>query len=103
MKPAEPHVAGPAGQSGISESSQAPYTAPPPVPQQTPKLGGVTRRIVERLDRRRSRTTGASKPRTKRKTKPTPEEQRKAAFNDPRQLWLPINHPNIKDQSHGKA
>ncbi len=65
--------------------------------------GGVTRRIVEHLDRRRSRTTGASKPKTKRKTKLTPEEQRKAAFHDPRQMQLPFNHPSTKDQSHGKA
>ncbi len=103
MKPAEPHVAGPAGRGGISKSSQEPSTAPPPAPQQPQKLGGVTRRIVERLDRRRSRTTGASKPKTKRKTKLTPEEQRKAAFHDPRQMQLPFNDTSIKDQAHGKA
>ncbi len=103
MKPAEPHVAGPAGRGGISKSSQEPSTAPPPAPQQPPKLDAVTRRIVERLDRRRSRTTGASKPKTKRKTKLTPEEQRKAAFHDPRQMQLPLNHPNTEDQSDGKT
>ncbi len=103
MKPAEPHVAGPAGRGGISKSSQAPYTAPPPAPQQPQQPGGVTRRIVERLDRRRSRTMGVPKPKTKRKTKLTPEEQRKAAFHDPRQMQLPFNHPSTKDQSHGKA
>ncbi len=103
MKPAEPHVAGPAGQGGISKSSQAPYTAPPPAPQQPQQLDAVTRRIVERLDRRRSRTTGAPKPQTKRKTKLTPEEQRKAAFHDPRQMQLPFNYTRTKDQSDGKT
>ncbi len=94
MKPAEPHAAGPAGQSGISESKQAPYTAPPLAPQQPQKLGAVAGRIVERLDRRRSRTMGVPKPKTKRKSKLTPEEQRNAAFHDPRQMQLPLNHQN---------
>ncbi len=103
MKPAEPHVAGPAGRGGTEDLSQEPYTAPPPAPQQPQQLGGVARRIVERLDRRRSKTTGASKPKTKRKTKLTPEEQRKAAFHDPRQMQLPFNHPSTKDQAYAKA
>ncbi len=103
MKPAEPPVAGPAGRGGISKSSQEPYTAPPPAPQQPQQLSDTTRRIVERLDRRRSRTMGAPKPKTKRKTKLTPEEQRKAAFHDPRQMQLPFNHPSTKDQSDGKT
>jgi hypothetical protein len=103
MKPAEPHVAGPAGRGGTGNLSQEPYIAPPPAPQQPQQLSGVTRRIVERLDRRRSRTTGASKPKTKRKTKLTPEEQRLAAFNDPRQLQFSFDHPSTKDKSHGKA
>ncbi len=98
MKPAEPHVAGPAGQGGTRDLSQEPYTAPPPAPQQP-----LTRRILERLDRRRSRTTGAPKPKTKRKTKLTPEEQRKAAFHDPRQMTLLFTYPSIKDQSHAKT
>ncbi len=101
MKPAEPHVAGPAGRGGFSKSSQEPSTAPPPAPQQPQQPGDATRRIVERLDRRRSRTTGASKPKTKRKTKLTPEEQRKAAFHDPRQMQLPLNHQS-KDNSDEK-
>ena len=103
MKPAAPHAAGPAGQGGISKSSQAPYTALPPAPQQPQKLGDATRRIVERLDRRRSRTMGVPKPKTKRKTRLTPEEQRKAAFHDPRQMQLPFDHPSTKDKSHGEA
>ncbi len=103
MKPTEPRVAGLAGQGGIGKRSQAPYIAPPPAPQQPQQLGGVARRIVERLDRRRSKTTGASKPKTKRKTKLTPEEQRKAAFLDPRQMQLPFDHTSTKDKSHGKA
>ena len=65
-----------------------------PAPQQPQEPSGVTRRIVERLDRRWSKTTGAPKPKTKRKTKPTPEEQRKAAFHDRRQMQLPFNDPN---------
>ncbi len=103
MKPTEPRVAGPAGRGGTGNLSQEPYTAPPPAPQQPQQLDGVTRRIVERLDRRRSRTTGASKPKTKRTTKLTPEEQRKAAFHDSRQMQLPFNHPSTKDQSHDTA
>ena len=98
MKPAAPHAAGPAGQSGISESKQAPYTAPPLAPQQPQKLGAVAGRIVEHLDRRRSRTMGVPKPKTKRKNKLTPEEQRKAAFHDPRQMPLPLDTPNPGDK-----
>ena len=90
MKPTEPRAAGPVGQGGNGTSLQAPYTAPPPAPQQD----AATRRIVERLDRRRSKTTSAPKPKTRRKTKLTPEEQRKAAFLDPRQMQLPFNRSN---------
>ena len=94
MKPTEPHAAGPVGQGGNGTSLQAPYTAPPPAPQQPQQLDAATRRIVERLDRRRSKTPGAPKPKTRRKTKLTPEEQRKAAFLDPRQMRLPFNRSN---------
>ena len=87
MKPAEPRYMGPAGQSGISESKQAPYTAPPPAPQQPQQLGAVARRIVERLDRRRSGPNGA----VKRNTQPTAAEQHDAAFHDPRQMQLSLN------------
>ncbi len=97
MNPAAPIFGGPAGRGGTEDLSQEPYTAPPGAPQQPQQLGGVTRRIVERLDRRRSRTMGVPKPKTKRKTKLTPEEQRKAAFHDPRQMQLPLNDPNTKD------
>ena len=101
MKPAPSQRA--AEPASLEDFAPSELTPTSPRTQQPQQLGDVTRRIVERLDRRRSRTTGASKPRTKRKTKPTPEEQRKAAFRDPRQMQLPLNHPNIKDQSHGKA
>ncbi len=67
--------------------------------QQPEQLGDVTRRIVERLDRRRSRTKGVAKP----KAKPSPAEQRKAAFHDPRQMQLPFDHTSTKDKSHGEA
>ncbi len=103
MKPAEPHVAGPAGRGGTEDLSQESYTAPPPAPQQPQQLGGVARRIVERLDQRRSKTMGVPKPKTKRKTKLTPEEQRKAAFNDQRQMQFSFDHPSTKDKSHDKA
>ena len=94
MKPApSQRAAEPASFEDLAPSELTPTSRT----QQPQQLGGVTRRIVERLDRRRSRTTGASKSKTKRKTKPTPEEQRKAAFLDPRQMQLPLNDPNTKD------
>ena len=101
MKPApSQRAAEPASLEDLAPSGLTPTSSRTQQPQQ---LGGVTRRIVERLDRRRSRTMGVPKPKTKRKTKLTPEEQRKAAFHDPRQMQLPFNHPSTKDQSHGKA
>ncbi len=63
--------------------------------QHSQQLGNVTRRIVERLDRRRSK---APKRVARRKVKPTPEEQRKAAFLDPRQMPLPLDTPNSSDK-----
>ena len=101
MKPApSQRAAEPASLEDLAPSERTPTS---PRTQQPQQQGGVTRRIVERLDRRRSRAAGAPKPKTKRKTKLTPEEQRKAAFHDPRQMPLPFNHPNIKDQSNAKA
>ncbi len=102
MKPApSQRAAEPASLEDLAPSELTPTSRT----QQPQQLGGVTRRIVERLDRRRSRTTGASKPKTKRKTKLTPEEQRKAAFLDPRQRALPLDNPNPvnKDNSHAKT
>ena len=63
------------------------------------QLGNVTHRIVARLDRRRPRRKGVAKS----STEPTVAAQRKAAFHDARQMQLPINHPNTKDQSHDKT
>ncbi len=97
MKPApSQRAAEPASLEDFAPSELTPTSFRTQQPQQ---LGGVTRRIVERLDRRRSRTTGAPKPKTKRKTKLTPEEQRKAAFLDPRQMQLPFDHTSTKDES----
>ncbi len=64
------------------------------------QLGDVTRRFVARLDRRRSRRKGVAKP----KSGPSPAEQRKAAFHDPRQRALPLDNPNPinKDNSDEK-
>ena len=95
MKPTEPRVAGSAGRGGTGNLLQEPYTAPPPAPQQPQPLGGVTRRIIERLDQQRA----WPKP----KGGPSDGAQRKAAFHDPRQLRLPISRPNTKDNSHEKA
>jgi hypothetical protein len=101
MKPApSQRAAKPASLEDLASSELTPTS---PRTQQPQQLGGVTRRIVERLDRRRSRTTGALKPKTKRKIKLTPEEQRKAAFHDPRQMQLPFNHTSTQDRSHDKA
>ena len=101
MRPApSQRAAEPASLEDLAPSELTPTSFRTQQPQQ---LGGVTRRIVERLDRRRSRTMSAPKPKTKRKTKLTPEEQRKAAFHDPRQMQLPFNHPSTKDQSDGKT
>ncbi len=94
MKPAPSRRAAEPASLGIVEY---PELTPASRTQQPQQLGGVTRRIVEHLDRRRSRTMGAPEPRTKRKTKLTPEKQRKAAFHDPRQMKLPLNDPNSKD------
>ena len=67
--------------------------------QHSQQLGNVTRRIVERLDRRRPRRKGVAKS----GTEPTAAAQRKAAFHDARQMQLPINPPNTKDQSHDET
>ena len=101
MKPAPSRRA--AEPASLEDVAPSELTSTSPRTQQPQQLGGVTRRIVERLDRRRSRTTSASKPKTKRKTKLTPEEQRLAAIHDPRQLQLPFNHPSTKDKSHVEA
>ncbi len=102
MKPApSQRAAEPASLEDLAPSELTPTSSRTQQPQQ---LGGVTRRIVERLDRRRSRTMGVPKPKTKRKkSKLTPEEQRNAAFHDPRQMQLPFDHTSTKDKSHGEA
>ncbi len=101
MKPAPSRRA--AEPASLEDVAPSELTSTSPRTQQPQQLGGVTRRIVERLDRRRSRTMGAFKPKTKRKTHLTPEEQRLAAFNDPRQLQFSFDHPSTKDKSHVEA
>ncbi len=96
MKPApSQRAAEPASFEDLAPSELTPTSRT----QQPQQLGGVTRRIVERLDRRRSRRKGVAKP----KSGPSPAERRKAAFHDPRQMQLPFNHTSTQDQSHDKA
>ncbi len=99
MKPAPSRRAAEPASLGVTEHPK--LTPTTFRTQHTQQLGDATRRIVARLDRRRSRTMGVPKPKTKRKTKLTPEEQRKAAFHDPRQMQLPFNHQS-KDNSDEK-
>ena len=93
MKPAPSQAAEPAS---VSSRSLHFEDKPTPSCTQVPeRLGDVTRRIVERLGRRRSK---APKRVARRKIKPTPAEQRKAAFHDPRQMPLPLDTPNPSDK-----
>ncbi len=93
MKPAPSQRA--AEPASLEDVAPSELTSTSPRTQQPQQLGGVTRRIVERLDQQRA----WPKP----KGGPSDGAQRKAAFHDPRQLRLPISRPNTKDNSYEKA